>query len=97
MKESSEFDSSQKDETTERLSPDAPVKDIGNVFRRILHFIESLAEVEVVMLGKIDLSDGFWRMIVEEEVKWKLDYVIKKLPGAPPRLFVPLDLQMGWV
>ena len=45
MKERSEFDSSQKDKTTERLSPDAPVKDIGNVFRRILHFIESLAEV----------------------------------------------------
>ena len=49
------------------------------------------------MLGKIDLSYGFWRMIVEEEVKWKLEYVIKKLPGTPPRLFVPLDLQMGWV
>ena len=49
----------------ELLEPDALVKEIGNVFHRILHFIYSVAEVEVIMLANINLSDGFRRMIVE--------------------------------
>ena len=52
-------------ETTEWLAPDAPVKEMGNVFHRIFHFIDSIAEGEVVMLANINLSDGFRRMIVK--------------------------------
>ena len=48
------------------------------------------------MLAEIDLSDGFWRMIVEEEAKWNFAYVIPDPPGTPPRLVVPSALQTGW-
>jgi len=51
---------------------------------------------EVIMLSKIDLSDGFWRMIVNDESKWNFAYVLPGLPGRPIRLVVPSALQMGW-
>ena len=44
---------SRVNETTECLAPDAPVKEIDNVFRRVLKFIDSLAKGEVVMFEKI--------------------------------------------
>jgi hypothetical protein len=56
-------------ETTEHLAPEAPVKEIGNVFRGLLHFIDSVDPDEIMMLSKIDLSDGFWRMLVEDDAK----------------------------
>jgi hypothetical protein len=48
------------------------------------------------MLSKIDLSDGFWRMLVEEDAKWNFAYVMPDPPGSPVRLVVPSALQMGW-
>ena len=48
------------------------------------------------MLANIDLSDGFWRMIVEEEDKFNFVYVVLDLLGTPTRLVVPSDLKMGW-
>ena len=51
---------------------------------------------EVVMLSKIDLSDGFWRMLVEGESVWNFCYVMPDPPGHPIRIVVPSALQMGW-
>ena len=83
-------------EATERLAPDSLLKEICNVFHRILNFIDSVGEGEVIMLAKIDLSDGFWRMIMEKEDKWNFAYVMPDRPGTPPRLVVPSDMQMEW-
>jgi hypothetical protein len=51
---------------------------------------------ETVMLSKIDLSDGFWQMIVAEEEVWNFCYVLPDPPGHPIRVLVPSALQMGW-
>jgi hypothetical protein len=83
-------------DTTERLAPDHPVREIGNAFRLVLHLIDSAEADEVVMLSKIDLSDGFWRMIVEDDAEWNFAYVMPDPPGHPIRLVVPAALQMGW-
>ena len=53
-------------ETTERLSLDAPIKEIGDVFHRLLQFINSVCTKQIVMLPKIVLSDRLCRMLVEE-------------------------------
>jgi hypothetical protein len=53
-------------DTTTRLAPDAPVREIGNVFRRVLSLLNDSEADEVVILSKIDLSDGFWRMLVQK-------------------------------
>jgi hypothetical protein len=78
------------------LAPDGPVKEIGNVFRRVLCLLDDAEADEIVMLSKIDLSDGFWRMIVEADQVWNFCYVMPDPPGAPTRIVVPSALQMGW-
>jgi hypothetical protein len=52
--------------TITRIAPDALVREIGNVFRRVLSLLNGLEADEVVMLSKIDLSDRFWRMLVQK-------------------------------
>jgi hypothetical protein len=84
------------DATTERLAPDKPVKEIGNAFRRILNLLFEAESDEIVMLSKIDLSDGFWRMLVEALGAWNFCYVMPDPPGSPIRIVVPSALQMGW-
>jgi hypothetical protein len=49
-----------------------------------------------VLFSKIDLSDGFWRMVVEEGQQWNFAYVMPDPPGSPVRIVVPSQLQMGW-
>ncbi len=51
---------------------------------------------EVVMFSKIDLSDGFWRMLVASDAVWNFCYVLPDPPGHPIRIVVPSALQMGW-
>ena len=48
------------------------------------------------MFAKIDLSDGFWRMLVRESNKWNFAYVLPGAAGDPLRLIIPHALQMGW-
>jgi hypothetical protein len=83
-------------ETTAKLAPQGPVRKIGQVFRRLLNLISEAEAGEVVMLAKIDLSDGFWRMLVAEDQQWNFAYVMPDPPGAPIRIVVPSALQMGW-
>jgi hypothetical protein len=83
-------------ETTKPLAPEAPVKEIGNVFRRVLTLMNEAEANEVVMLSKIDLSDGFWRMLVAGDEVWNFCYVMPDPPGSPVRIVVPSALQMGW-
>jgi hypothetical protein len=53
-------------DTMIKLPPQEPVREIGNVLRRVLTLLDSAALDEVVMLAKIDLSDRFWRILVKE-------------------------------
>ena len=53
----------------ERLAPDSEVKEIDNFLRHLLHFINSVGTKEIVMLIKIDVSDGFWSILVEEDAR----------------------------
>ena len=50
-----------------------------------------------IMYQKLDIKDGYWRGVVEEEAKWNFCYVLPKLhPDEPTMLVVPKCLQMGW-
>jgi hypothetical protein len=82
--------------TTEALSPQAPVKLIGKVLQELFEFMAQAPSESDVLLGKVDLSDGFWRMIVKPEHRWNFCYVLPQQPGRPMRIVVPYALQMGW-
>jgi hypothetical protein len=71
--------------TTVKLAPQEPVREIGNVFWRVITLMDSVKLDEVVMLSKIVLSDGFWRMLVEETEQLNFAYVMpdpRKLQSA---------------
>jgi hypothetical protein len=83
-------------DTTVPLAPLAPVNELGKVLLRLLHFMRQVPDGESINFSKIDLSDGFWRMIVPEEDCWHFAYVLPDAPGEPTRLVIPHALQMGW-
>jgi hypothetical protein len=62
----------------------------------VLQLVDDANEDDVVLFSKIDLSDGLWRMIVEEGQQWSFAYVMPDPPGSPIRIIIPSQLQMGW-
>jgi hypothetical protein len=84
-------------DTTVPLAPRTPVREIGKVLPRIFEFMAGTPEGQEILLSKVDLSDGFWRIIVQEEARWNFCYVMPDPPGAPIRIVVPSALQMGWM
>jgi hypothetical protein len=83
-------------DTTDRLAPSEAVKAIGQVLPNLFQFMADTPSEEVIVFSKIDLSNGFWRMIVEEDSKWNFCYVMPDPEGSPVRIVVPSALQMGW-
>jgi hypothetical protein len=82
-------------DTTTKHSPDYPVKELGRVLLRLLHFLDAVPAEETIMFAKIDLSDGFWRMLVADDQKWNFAYALPGTTG-PAQLVIPHALQMGW-
>jgi hypothetical protein len=83
-------------DTTVQLAPDGPVKELGNVLPRILDFMANVPAEEHIHFTKVDLADGYWRMIVNPEERYNFAYVMPSAPGEPTRLVIPSALQMGW-
>ena len=54
-------------------------------------------EGQEILLSKVDLSDGFWRIIVQEEARWNFCNVMPDPPGDPIHIVLPSALQMGWM
>jgi hypothetical protein len=83
-------------DTTKKLAPQRPVREIGQVLPRIFQFMATTPADQEIRWSKVDLSDGFWRLIVAPEEKWNFCYVMPDAPGARVRIVVPSALQMGW-
>jgi len=84
-------------EATKDCAPEEAIAQIGSVLPRI---IEALARVDPgkgpVSLMKVDLTDGFWRVMAKEGEEWNFAYVLPNHPGEPIEVVVPSALQMGW-
>jgi hypothetical protein len=50
-----------------------------------------------ILFSKLDISDGFWRLIVQEANSYNFAYVLPQEGGEPCRAVVPAAVQMGWV
>jgi hypothetical protein len=83
-------------DTTSKLAPTAPVHEIGKVLPRLFHFMASTPADQEIRLAKVDLSDGFWRLLVDPKQKWNFCYVMPDPAGARVWIVVPSALQMGW-
>ena len=83
-------------DTTTKQSPEYPVKELGRVLPRLLHFMATVPPEETIMFSKIDLADGSWRMLVAEETIWNFAYTLPGTDTGPASLVIPHALQMGW-
>jgi hypothetical protein len=84
-------------ETSEPAADQEAVKRLGTTMAAALLFqLECPCHWEA-RWSKIDLSDGFWRMIVQAGKEHNFVYAMPQHPAHPGKWFVvPSALQMGW-
>ena len=83
-------------DATMRMAPEEVMDQIGSMLPRM---IEALAAAPMergdIMFSKLDIKDGFWRMVCEEGEEWNFACVLSNHKGEPVGIVVPSALQMG--
>ncbi|HEY9815755.1 MAG TPA: hypothetical protein V6D20_08145, partial [Candidatus Obscuribacterales bacterium] len=79
----------------------APMKSMDNLGKVLPRVIQAMATQPLadgpILMSKLDIKDGFWRMCVPEEDELQFCYVLPSLhPTEEIQLVVPAALQMGW-
>jgi hypothetical protein len=83
--------------TTQVVVPEIPVRALGTVLPKLFLLMAATPADQVIHFSKIDLSDGFWRLITRQEDAYNFCYVMPSLStGDPVLIVVPSALQMGW-
>ena len=88
-------------DSTTRQAPAESMVQLGNCIRRIVSTMANNCDPQQPFaFAKIDIKDGFWRMMVSPEDAWNFCYA---LPSPEPlaslddvQIVVPSSLQMGW-
>ena len=84
-------------DTTSLTAPSTPVKEIGKVLPRLLQYMRDTPRGVHILFTKLDISDGFWRLVIRGEDACNFAYVLPQPPQEPIRLVIPAAVQMGWV
>ena len=50
-----------------------------------------------ILFSKLDISDGFWWLIVQWLDSYNFAYVLPQEASEPCRIVIPAAVQMGWV
>ena len=89
------------DTTTPQAPPEA-MGQLGSCFRRLVATMAHNCDHEhPFYFSKLDIKDGFWRMVVANDQAWNFTYVLPSADGRDvdlpeTELVVPDALQMGW-
>lgn len=77
--------------------------ELGNIIKRILAIMEDSSQKNPFvdfMFAKLDIKDGFWRLVVNSDDSWNFCYTLpNEDPNTPlddTKIVVPNSLQMGW-
>ena len=84
-------------DATTSTAPLVSMTQLGKVLPRI---IETIANAPItggnILFSKLDIKDGYWRMMVRRGQHLNFAYVLPSAPGTPTQLVIPSALQMGW-
>jgi len=69
-------------DTTKLSALDIPVKEIGKVLPRLLHYMQDTPAGLHILFSKLNISDGFWRLIVQEADSSNFAYSSPKRWGS---------------
>jgi hypothetical protein len=70
---------------------------LGQVLPRLVHTLATSPEEHGPwVFMKLDIKDGFWRMVVPDKEEYNFCYVLPNIhPEDPIQIVVPSCLQMG--
>ena len=84
-------------EATNITAPQHSMRNLGSVLPRLIAAVAAAPLSDGAMVfSKLDIKDGFWRMIVQHGHHLNFAYVLPDVKGARIRLVIPSSLQMGW-
>ena len=84
-------------EETIITAPQHSMRQLGSVLPRLINAVATAPVNKGNMVfSKLDIKDGYWRMVVEEGRHLNFAYVLPDVAGARIRLVIPSALQMGW-
>ncbi len=78
-------------------APKEAVHEIGKVLPQLLTYMRDTPAGLHILMSKLDIRDGFWRLIVWNTDCFNFAYVLPQRGGAPCKIVVPSAVQMGWV
>jgi hypothetical protein len=84
-------------ESTVLKAPSEAVKEIEKVFPCLLQYMRDMPEGLHILFSKLDISDKFWRLVVQEADSYNFAYVLPQQDGEPIQIVVLSAVQMGWV
>ncbi len=84
-------------DTTALQAPSAAVKEIGKVLPRLLTYMRDTPAGLHILMSKLDISNGFWWLIIHGNDCYNFAYVLPQWEGEPCQIVVPSAVQMGWV
>jgi hypothetical protein len=80
------------------VAPTEAMGELGKVLPRLIYAVATAPDAKgPILFSKLDIKDGYWRMVVPPDDEWNFAYVLpKESPDEPTCLVVPGCLQMGW-
>ena len=86
---------------TTKLAPQQSMNQLGSALKRMIATLaDAHTDKREFMFSKLDIKDGFWRMVVNTNDAWNFCYLIpnsdKKAHIDDTTIVVPNSLQMGW-
>ena len=92
-----EWDIPLVNKTTKETAPAEALEQVGTVMPRIIKALATAPLSEYpIHFSKLDIKDGFCRMVCAVGEECNLSYVLPKYPEAPTELVILSALQMGW-
>ena len=84
--------------TSPDVAPMHAMNELGRVLPRLIYAIATAPDNSgPILFSKLDVKDGYWRMVITPEDEWNFTYILPKLtPDEPTQLVIPSCLQMGW-
>ena len=89
-------------ETTNKKAPQETMIQLGLTLKRLIATMADAYDIsKPFQFCKLDIKDGFWRMVVSYEDAWNFCYILPAADGKmtdidDAEIVVPHALQMGW-
>ena len=80
---------------TKEIASAESVEQVGTVMPRIIEALATaLLSGDPIRFRKLDIKDGFWRMVFAVGENLNFAYILPNHPEAPKKLVIPSALQM---